>query len=164
MHLFLFDFDRNNFFRLTLLLFRVGNQKLRDYFKSQWPIVYQRVTGTVPSPWQDTPHDATEMEKHEGKLEFKGHEKAKFDSGNTNDWDLSLLISVLLHSSFGFVPLRQKRAALYTLNNIRNTLICHATDAGIPNAVFVTQWTNAYNALRRFNATPDDFKSVEDGM
>ncbi|XP_031554048.1 uncharacterized protein LOC116291070 [Actinia tenebrosa] len=159
---------QGNYFSLTLLLFRVGNQKLREYFKTQWPIVYQRVRpGTVPPPWQDTPHDAAEMKKIQpSKLKFKfKDEETKFNSGNTNDWDFSLLTSVLRYSSLQFVlPSSPESKALDDLKKIRNELIGHATDATIPNALFHTAWTDACNALALFNASATDFKCVQDDV
>ncbi|XP_031573960.1 uncharacterized protein LOC116307791 isoform X3 [Actinia tenebrosa] len=160
--------ERDNYFSLTLLLFRVGNQRLREYFKTQWPIVYQRVRpGTVPPPWQDTPHDAAEMKKIQpSKLKFKfKDEETKFNSGNTNDWDFSLLTSVLRYSSLQFVlPSSPESKALDDLKKICNELIGHAADAAITNADFNTAWTDACNALALFNASADDFKCVQDDV
>ena len=100
-------FFRDNFFSLVLLLFRVGNQRLREYFKTQWPIVYRRVKpGTVPPPWQDTPHDAKEMKKiqpTQTELQVSKMKKPSLMTGNTNVWDLSLLTTVLKYSSLEFV-------------------------------------------------------------
>ncbi|XP_031557053.1 uncharacterized protein LOC116293728 [Actinia tenebrosa] len=160
-------FCRDNYFSLTLLLFRVGNQKLREYFKTQWPLVYQGVRpGTVPPPWNDTPQDAAEMKNRERRLTFNGiDEETKFNSGNTNHWDFSLLTSVLQYSSLKFVlPSSPESKALDDLKKIRNELIGHATDAAIPNALFHTAWTDACNALALFNASKADFKCVQDDV
>ena len=90
--------------------------------------------------------------------------ETKFDEGNTNVWDLSLLTTVLKYSSLKFVlPSSPEEKALDDLKVIRNTLIGHAADAAIPNAVFNAAWNDACNALTLFNATAADFQSVQDG-
>ena len=61
------------------------------------------------------------------------------------------------------MPSSPEEKALDDLKDIRNTLIGHAADAAIPNAVFNAAWTKACNALTQFNATAADFKSVQDG-
>jgi hypothetical protein len=138
---------------------------LIGYLKNQWPIVYKNTTGTDPVPWTDIPNDAAEMQKVEKKFKLKVHEKARFDTGNTNEWDFSLLTNILSLSSLGFVaPSSPESNALNDIKPIRNTLIGHAPDAKIPNAVFKNAWATACKALEEFNATPEEFTAVEEGM
>jgi hypothetical protein len=161
----LFLSNRDNFFRLTLLLFRLGNTKLREYLKSQWPSVYLKANGTMPAPWTDIRSDAAALKKI-GKLRFQfKNQENKFDSGNTDEWDFSLLSLVLLNGSLGFVAASSiESKALKELKEIRNNLIGHAPDAKIPNTVFKTQWATACKALEKFNATQEEFTAVKKGI
>jgi len=158
---------RDNFFKLTLLVFRDGNEKLREFFKSQWPVVYQNTTGTPPpSPWTDIPNDATEIKKVETeplKFQFKDQE-TQFNSGDTKSWDFTLLTKILKDSTLKFItPTSPECAAIKELKEIRNKLIGHATDAKIPTAVFKTEWPKACNALNVFGLTQEEIDQVVEG-
>lgn len=153
---------------MTLLLFRVGNQRLREFFKSQWPIVYQNKKGTPPpAAWTDIPNDAVEMKNIESRLlRFQyPDQEISFNSGDTKKWDFTLLTAVFNKSTLGFVtPSSPESNAIKELKKIRNELICHAADATIPDVVYNTEWPKACHALRNvFNATQEEIDQVVEG-
>lgn len=120
--------------------------------------------GTAPAPWTDTAADAASLKTiSKPKFKFKDQE-TNFDSGNTNEWDFTLLRLVLATYPLGFVVKPSAEDdALEDMRVIRNTLIGHAPDARVSNVVFNTEWPKACRALGRFNATQDEFDAVEEG-
>lgn len=104
------------------------------------------------------------MNNIESSLRLKRNDKANFDNGDTEKWDFSLLSSVLLHSSLGFVnPSSPEEKALEDLKDVRNELVGHNTSSKIDEATFKLTWAKTCNALKLFGASQADFTAVEDG-
>jgi hypothetical protein len=132
------------------------NEKLREYFKKQWPIVHKTLTGIDPAPWNDIRSDAAALKKI-GKLRFPFKDQEKiFDSGNTNKWDFSLLNNVLRNSTLKFVcPKSPESSALKSLSEYRNKL-AHSPNGWMPSASYGETCATVRQALGVFGVDQHD--------
>lgn len=147
-----------------MLLLDIANDKLRDFFKKKWPIVHQRLKGTLQRrEWSDTADDA-KLLREVCKLKFFRHDsETLFSSGNTKKWDFSILKTILQNSALGFIDTQSaESAALKTLSYYRNTYYAHSPDSrAISKTEFGDMWMQIRPALEVFGATQKDFMFTE---
>ena len=119
--------------------------------------------------WCDKPEDGARFLALVTGLKLASHEKAAVQNGNTNEWDLTLLVKLLMHSKFappspGFVlPYSQEYDWLDEIREIRNTLIGHAKETFLPKAEFSAAWQGASDILEKFGATKEEIAAVQNG-
>jgi len=153
-HIFFFLFCHRNYCCLAILLTRVGVDRVRQCFISSWDAV-----GTF-RPWQDQPYNGSDLLT---KFKPLNYEKNKVKSGDTTQWDLSLLVKALLKSKPPFVIDKTLVKSLNCLKGTRDT-VCHTTNGKITPADFKQLWSAVCNALVVLGATSKDFKKVKQGM
>ena len=119
------------------------------------------VTGALGTAWSDLPCDGIQLLTIDRRLRLDAHELPKVQAGNTKEWDFTILTKVLMHSSLGFVGLHSPEyVELVKLRNIRNSLIGHAWEARLPDAVYNPAWQDASNALKVFGADHGDIADI----
>lgn len=141
----------------------IGNDGLREYFKKKWPIVHQRLKGTPPpSEWSDTPDDAALLNEI-GKLKFYHPDAGKlFKSGNTKNWDFSILQIILRNSTLEFIENGSPEDdALKTLSRYRNIYAHSPNSKAISRSAFDEIWMQLRPALGVFGATQEHFIATE---
>ncbi|XP_031575181.1 NACHT, LRR and PYD domains-containing protein 3-like isoform X2 [Actinia tenebrosa] len=145
------DKEERNYCCLALLLLRVGNPCLRCFFKRQWNAAVKY------KPWSDCAQNGADLLQMFKPLPY---EKNAVRSGDTLQWDMSLLVKTLLHSRPAFVVAANLVAALKTLKEMRDKL-CHSPIPRVEATDFQTSWRDGCNALSLFGATAGDFDKVE---
>jgi hypothetical protein len=96
---------------------------------------------SIHPTWSNQPSDASALKK--GVLKLQTHQQAKFYTGNIDEWDVSLLISVLRFSALSSVEVSRYPDiddALRSIQEIRNNVIAHANDQKISAADFMKTW------------------------
>lgn len=94
------------------------------------------------------------------------HEKQKFCSGNIEDWDVSLLVRVLLFSAVSSVHLKlypEKNDAICKIQEIRNRVVAHATKKKISKVDFRNYWELLKVNLMTLGATEEEIDSTLSG-
>lgn len=154
-----------NFFHLVLLLFELGNSKLRLYFKNtEWPTVL--LTNGLPSNnWGNHVSDGKlclQLIK-KGHIHIRSDQKQLIESGDIEQWDATLLIMILKHfDTLGFVSRSSTEdSALEHIRNTRNKRIAHNPNSKLAKAEFTKIWQDSCSALKVFGATDDEIADVE---
>ena len=94
------------------------------------------------------------------------HQTAKFNSGNINEWDISLLISVLRFSTISSAEIRRHPEvddALRSIIDIRNNVVAHASNQKISAADFQKNWEKLKLSLLAIGGLEDDINSTLTG-
>ena len=110
-------------------MYGVGLQALRELFKQIHP------------SWSNTPGDATALDK--GSMCIGREEEACFKRGNIEEWDFSLMTSVLLFSTKCALEINRRPGygiALRDLKKCRNKLLGHPSTDRMSDADFNHYW------------------------
>ncbi|XP_046847027.1 sterile alpha motif domain-containing protein 9-like [Xenia sp. Carnegie-2017] len=120
--------ERLNYSRLIRLLMGVGVDTLRNFFKS------------IHVNWENQPFDASALKK--GSLKLLPHQEKAFYSGNINEWDVTLLISVLRFTTKCAAKVKRDSYidnALQGIATVRNTIV-HLRGEKMSDDDFEKQW------------------------
>lgn len=145
--------SRRNFTRLIRLLNGVGATCLRQYFRK------------IHLTWTNQPSDASALKK--GVLKIQNHQKARFYTGNIDEWDVSLLISVLRFSALSSAEVSRYPdidKALQSIQEIRNNVVAHANDEKMNAADFQKSWGQLKKYLLVIGGSEDIIDATLTGM
>jgi len=110
-------------------VYGVGLRALRELFKQIHP------------SWSNTPGDAAVLDK--GKMCFGREEEACFRRGKIEEWDFSLMTSVLLFSTKCALEISRRPGydlALRELKKCRNKLLGHPSTDRMSDSEFNYYW------------------------
>lgn len=144
---------RRNFTRLIRLLNGLGASYLRQYFRK------------IHLTWSNQPSDASALKK--GVLKLQNHQKAKFYTGNIDEWDISLLINVLRFSALSSAEVTRYRDiddALRSIQEIRNSMVAHTNDEKINAADFQKTWEQLKQNLLAIGGSEEEIDATFTGM
>ena len=111
------------------LIYGVGLRALRKLFME------------INPSWSNQPSDAAAFDK--GTMHLKKDEEAVFNRGDINEWDFSLMTTVLLYSQSCKLQMNQRPdqpLALRELRNHRNKIIGHPATEKMRDEEFNTMW------------------------
>ena len=134
------------------MLLGIGLPRTRDIFLEIHPT------------WNNTPQDAANLTKV--GLKLNKEEEKKFDAGNIEEWDLSLVTTVLLFSPTNCNALKtdQKFAgyfkALKDLKSCRNNFLGHTKSEKLPDQEFRKCWPQVKDCLLRLGITEEKTNNV----
>ncbi|XP_028517758.1 uncharacterized protein LOC110248327 [Exaiptasia diaphana] len=148
------DVEERNYMCITLLLYRVGLVKLRQFFINEWNSL-----GDF-APWTDCPQNGADLLR---KFKPLSYEIPKVRSGDSRTWDISILIRVLLSSWPPLVSESDLVNSLKCLREIRNQ-ICHTGSGRIESSEFTIMYDDVCSALMAFGASSKDFREVVEAV
>ncbi|XP_068747701.1 sterile alpha motif domain-containing protein 9-like [Montipora capricornis] len=123
------DKEGRNILCILKLVYGVGLRTLRKLFK-----------GIHPS-WSNQPSDAAGFSK--GKMNVCKEAQAIFNTGNIEEWDFSLMTTVLLYSPTCSVAINKRpgyEVALRELKECRNKLLGHPSSDKMSDGAFNYFW------------------------
>jgi len=124
-----FCFARRNMLCIFKLIYGVGLRALRSLFMD------------INPSWSNQPSDAACFDK--GAMKLKKEQEVLFNKGDINEWDFSLMTTVLLYSKSCSVEISKKpdfAPALRELRNCRNSLLGHPCTERMSESDFKTFW------------------------
>ena len=113
--------------------------------------------------WSNQPSDAAGFDKGKMKLNSKG-EEAIFNNGDINEWDFSLMTTVLLYSKSCALEISKRRGysnALQELKKHRNELLGHPSTEKMSDARFYHFWPLLETNFIALGADPDDIAEIK---
>ena len=127
---------RCNFIRLVTVLYKCGLESLRELFLRIHP------------SWKNEPGDIKRIVN--GKFRPDSYEQSKFNSGDINEWDITLICKVLLYSKASKQRLEKDKEfrgyedAIKSIRDIKNTMLSHNRS----NSISKTEYEKAINTLQ----------------
>ncbi|KAK2570123.1 hypothetical protein P5673_004878 [Acropora cervicornis] len=121
--------EERNIMCIFKLIYGVGLRALRKLFME------------INPSWSNQPSDAAAFDK--GTMHLKKDEEAVFNRGDINEWDFSLMTTVLLYSQSCKLQMNQRPdqpLALRELRNHRNKIIGHPSTEKMREEEFNTMW------------------------
>ena len=138
--------DRRNYICMQSIVTDAVSEGLRNVFKREWNSRYQVSLGA----WDDTNtsggqlHHSEKTRKRPNMNEYQ----QKFQHGDTNRWDCSVLFDAILYSkSIGSTLNLGIKTEVDKLRKIRN-IIMHADEAVLGDADFQTMTTDVENSFK----------------
>ena len=132
------------------LMYGVGLRVLRNLFMEIHPA------------WSNRPSDAAAFDKGKMNLLNKDQEKA-FNRGDINQWDLSLMTTVLLYSQSCKLEIHKRPGyslALRELKNRRNELLGHPSTEKMSDSDFDILWPILSQSLIKLGADEGDISNI----
>ena len=132
------------------LLYGVGLRALRKLFMD------------INPHWSNQPSDAAGFDKW--KMKLSKDEEVIFNNGNINEWDLSLMTTVLLYSKSCALEIGKRLGysnALRELKKHRNKLLGHPSTEMMSDADFNHFWPLLENNVIALGADPDDIAEIK---
>ena len=124
----------------------------------------RRLFMEIHPSWKNQPSDATTMDQ--GKMLLKGHEKALFSTGDIEQWDFSLLTTVLLYSKKCSLDISKREnyeSSIHSLKECRNKLIGHPTSSKMSKDDFNYYWPKISSCLTTLGADQDKIQEILSG-
>ena len=112
--------------------------------------------------WSNQPFDAAGFDK--GKMKLSKQEEISFNHGNINEWDFSLMTTVLLFSKSGALEISKRpgyKTALQELKKCRNKLLGHPSTQKMTDTDFNYFWPLLQNNFITLGADPDDIAEIK---
>ena len=138
--------ERRNYICMQSIVTDAVSEGLRNVFKSEWNSRYQASLGA----WDDKKtsggqlHHSEKTRKRPNMNEYQ----QKFQHGDTNQWDCSVLFDAILYSkSIGSTLNPGIKTEVNKLRKIRN-IIMHADEAVLGDADFQTMTTDVENSFK----------------
>ena len=131
------------------LIYGVGLRALRSLFMD------------INSSWSNQPLDAACFDK--GTMKLKKEQEVLFNKGDINQWDFSLMTTVLLYSKSCSVEISKKpdfALALRELRNCRNSLLGHPCTERMSESDFNTFWPLLSNNFNKLGADPTEVAEI----
>ncbi|KXJ09690.1 uncharacterized protein LOC110246646 [Exaiptasia diaphana] len=144
--------EQNNLFKILIIYNGLGLDTLRKLFMKIHP------------SWSNKPDDAKNLDK--GIMRLKHHELSRFNNGNINDWDVSLMTTVLLYSKECAKEIRLKPGyenAIRTVKEQKNQLISHMSTEQMTDDEFNTAWEKITKSLETIGASEGDIDEILTG-
>ena len=91
--------------------------------------------------WSNQPSDAAAFDR--GRMKLNKEEEVNFNNGNINEWDFSLITTVLLYSRQCALEIAKRPGndiALRELKNLRNRLLGHPSTDQMSDEDFDVFW------------------------
>ncbi|XP_046846970.1 uncharacterized protein LOC124440608 isoform X2 [Xenia sp. Carnegie-2017] len=140
--------EERNFARLIRLLMGVGASTLRQLFLS------------IHKNWSNQPSDASALKK--GALKLQKHQETQFYKGNIEEWDVSLLVSVLRFSTVCSNEVSRKGVdfTLRDIQEMRNLYIAHANNEKMSDEDFKKHWEKLKLNLVAIGASEEEINKT----
>ncbi len=145
-----FFISRRNIQCIFKLVYGVGLRALRKLFMQIHP------------SWSNKPTDAAALDK--GKIHLGKEEEGSFKKGNIEEWDFSLMTSVLLFTKRCALEMSKKPgyvSALQDLKKCRNKLLGHPCTDLMSDTEFNYFWPLLSSNFIALGADPDDIAHVK---
>ena len=154
------DSDENrNLIYMHNIITSAISKGLRNVFKSEWDSRYQASFGS----WDDTNASGVQLFHRENsrRRPNKNVYQAKFQHGDTNQWDCSVLFDAILHSnSIGSTLNPKIKTEVDKLRIIRNKIM-HADKTMLTDAEFQTMITDVENSFIALSLPIKDITSIK---
>ncbi len=112
--------------------------------------------------WSNKPTDAAALSK--GKIRLGKEEEAIFKKGNIDEWDFSLMTSVLLFTTRCALEISKRPGygiALQELKKCRNKLLGHPSTDKMSDADFNYYWPLLSSNFITLGANPQDIDELK---
>eukprot|EP00794_Sanderia_malayensis_P004419 gene4419-5009_t len=140
---------KKRFIMLVIIMYDCGLEGLRNLF--------QRINPN----WSNNPSVVINFQKD--NLQVLPYERPRFDSGNINNWDISLLSKVLLYSSSKNSLSEKELKAIQCLKKVKDEMASHCTDIELSVQKFEETMKNVKSSLAEIGVSEEDLtKSVND--
>ena len=138
--------ENQNYVRLRHIIMNVARTELRKFFIQEWNNRYQASFGA----WDDTNVSGNQLFNRE-KIRARPNKnmlQSKFQNGDTNQWDCSVLFDAILYShSIGASLTPTIKTEVDNLRISRNKLTHEILDEKLSDIEFQTMTTSVENAL-----------------
>eukprot|EP00794_Sanderia_malayensis_P012234 gene12234-13495_t len=124
---------KKRFIMLVIMMYDCGLEGLRNLF--------QRINPN----WSNSPCDVTNFQKD--NLQVLPYERPRFDSGNINNWDISLLSKVLLYSSSKNSLGEKELKAIESLKKVKDEMVSHCANIELSVQKFEEKMENIRSSL-----------------
>ena len=152
--------EKRNYICMHNIVIDVVSEELRKVFKSEWNIRYQASFGA----WDDTSVSGLQLFHRENTRSRpnKNMYQAKFQQGNTNQWDCSVLFDAILYSnSIGKSSLNPTiKTEVDNIRNMRNKIM-HADDTTLSDADFQTMISDIEKAFKSLSLPVSDITQMK---
>ena len=141
---------RRNILCIFKLVYGVGLRALRKLFKQIHP------------KWNNQPSDAAAFDQ--GRMKLGKEEEVLFKKGDINNWDFSLITSVLRFSKICALEMSKSPGhdlALQELKKIRNELLGHPSTDQMTDGDFNIFWPKLYTHFVTLGADPTDIANIK---
>ena len=131
------------------LVYGVGLRALRNLFME------------INPAWTNQPSDAARFDKW--KMKLNKDEEASFNKGDINEWDFSLMTTVLLYSKSCALEINKRPDYARTLQELkisRNKLLGHPSTERMSDVEFNTLWPQLSNNFVTLGADQDDIMEI----
>ena len=119
--------------------------------------------------WKNTKQDVKNMKKGKFKCKFRT-QKTMFESGDIDQWDISLICSVLLHTEVSSTQLKPSKPChaykkgVDKVLEVKNNFYSHITDLEIPQKEFDAVKQDLRGASISLGVSEDDFDAALKGI
>ena len=138
--------ENQNYIRVRHIVMNVARTELRKFFIQEWNNRYQASFGA----WDDTNVSGNQLFNRE-KIRARPNKnmlQSKFQNGDTNQWDCSVLFDAILYSnSIGASLTPTIKTEVDNLRKSRNKLTHEILDEKLSDIEFQTMTTSVENAL-----------------
>lgn len=124
----------------------------------------RKVFMDIHPTWSNKPADAKSLVK--GSMKLKGNESASFNKGDINNWDVSLITTVLLYSKKCKAEISKRPGledAVRSIKDHKNQLISHISSERMPDADFQTYWPVISNDIVTIGGKSEDIEDISKG-
>ncbi|XP_028403174.1 uncharacterized protein LOC114525915, partial [Dendronephthya gigantea] len=138
--------ESQNYIRADYIVTDAVRKELRDFFIHEWNKRYQASLGA----WDDTNVSGSQLFNLEKKRARpnKTMLQSKFQNGDTNEWDCTVLFDAILYSnSIGGSLSTTEKTEIDILRKLRNEITHNIPDKTLTNKDFQTMTTKVENAL-----------------
>ena len=140
---------RKNILCIFKLIYGAGLRALRKLFME------------INPTWSNQPSDAAVFDKW--KMKLSKDEEVTFNNGDINEWDFSLMTTVLLYSKSCALEISKRSGydiALQELKKYRNKLLGHPSTEMMTDADFNLFWPLLSNNFIALGADPDEIAEI----
>ncbi|XP_028403103.1 uncharacterized protein LOC114525851 isoform X2 [Dendronephthya gigantea] len=152
--------ERQNYIRALYIVTWAVRKELRKFFIQEWNKLYQASLGA----WDDTNVSGQKLfnlEKKRTRPNFK-FLHSKFQKGNTNEWDCTVLFGAILYSNSISCYLKShQKNELDTLRKLRNIIIHEIPEKTLTNKDFQTMTTKVENALGALGLSTNEVVQIK---
>ncbi|CAB4037424.1 Hypothetical predicted protein [Paramuricea clavata] len=151
---------KRNYICMQNIIIDVVSEGLRNVFKNEWNTRYQASLGA----WDDTSVSGLQLFHRENTRSRpnKNMYQAKFQQGDTNQWDCSVLFDAILYSnSIGKSSLNPTiKTEVDNIRNMRNKIM-HADDTTLSDADFQTMISDVEKAFKSLSLPVRDITQMK---
>ena len=152
--------EKRNYICMQNIIIDVVSEGLRNVFKNEWNARYQASFGA----WDDTSVSGLQLFHRENTRSRpnKNMFQAKFQQGDTNHWDCSVLFDAILYSnSIGKSRLNPTiKTEVDNIRNMRNKIM-HADETTLSDADFQTMISDVDKAFKALGLPVNDITQMK---